>query len=311
MKTLIFSKNNKPESIIIRAMQSSDYAAFCEVVQDVWPGVSANTEHDFIAIVDQGISFAAIDQSGEMLGTIFNMLRPSKNRKFHILVHMLGVKKNARGQGIGQQLLTATYDLIRNDALGKDVNEICLTSDPLESKNVKFYLHYFGMTAHEYKLNAYKNLSQNGGAQHRGLSSDRFVYSVDPNCSWAKNRILPSKTLYRKTANNNPHAVINMTVFSDFNELENLQKSGHLPPVLFIETPENIEAVKKQSMEKAKRWRAFHAKIFPLLFSPQFNYSALDTAVLEESGQRRLYVILVRDFDEFNQNYLIQMLSKF
>lgn len=298
------------QSIIIRLMEPGDYQGFSDVVQSAWPGLYANAEHDFVALTDHGVSFAAFDNEGEMLGASLNMVRPSSNGKFHVLVHMLGVRREGQGHGVGQRLMSNVFTLVEGGQLGTSVDEVRLTSDPLELRNVTFYLRHSGMSVGEYKPDAYRNLAEGGGEQHRGLPADRFMYTAHPASRWIKERVMPSDETYLAASQRHPEAVLNFTRLVSANDLlvnlEEREQKGILPNFLLVQVPEDIGQVKARDMQDAVGWRQFHGIVFPYLF--EHGYRAVDITHMINGLIPSHFIVLVRNFDDTNPHALINAL---
>lgn len=82
--------------------------------------------------------------------------------------HMLGVRPDARGGGLGVALKQAQ----RERALAAGIDLIEWTFDPLQAPNAHLNLARLGCVASEYRVNAYGEMS---GPLHRGTPTDRLI----------------------------------------------------------------------------------------------------------------------------------------
>ena len=113
-----------------------------------------------------GILIGAFDQEA-LAGFVWSMPGQRDGRPTH-WSHMLGVRQEFRGHGLAEQLKLAQRD--RALAAGCDLIE--WTFDPLQAGNAHFNLVCLGVTASEYRVNAYGELQ---GFLHRGAATDRLV----------------------------------------------------------------------------------------------------------------------------------------
>jgi predicted GNAT superfamily acetyltransferase len=82
--------------------------------------------------------------------------------------HMLGVRPEARGRGLGEALKRAQ----RERALAAGVDLIEWTFDPLQAANAHLNLSRLGAIVSEYRVNAYGEMA---GPLHRGTPTDRLI----------------------------------------------------------------------------------------------------------------------------------------
>ena len=293
----------EPQDIAVRKLTPDDYHSFNELAQSAWPGIKLFSEPIFVALTDQGVS-VALTEGQTLVGASFNFIKPTgRPREYCLYVHMLGTRQDRQGQGIGKKVMQENYRLITSGELGDGVTEVKLTSDPLEAKNVLFYLHHLGMTVHQYKPEAYKTLSTTGAEQHKGLPADRFVYTVQPGLAWANQRQLPTSDEYVDYVLRRPEA---LKTFGDGPP----QDFHDRPPLVFVEVPQQIATIKQDNLELAIDWRRFQQQQFEQLFSPEAGYSAVDAVVLTAQNQTKQFIVCLRDFDESNPECISQSLSE-
>lgn len=292
----------EPQGVSVRPMTPDDYVGFSDLAQSAWPNVQVNAEHDFVAITDHGVSLAAIDEQG-MVGASYNLIKPSENPgEYHLLVHMLGTRQGQQGKGIGRKLMGENYKMVTSRELGNSVREVRLTSDPLEAKNVIFYLHHLGMHSGTYKIDPYKLLAESGADQQRGLPSDRFLYSCEPASGWVKNRQLPTQEAYEAVIARNPNAVLSIDTPLPRNFTNRAKR------VIFVEMPESIVATKSVDMQRAREWRDFHRAACIEAFD--YGYAAVDTVVLPAEQGSRHFIVLMRGFNERNPRVLTDAIAR-
>lgn len=295
-------RETEPIGVNIVSLTPDHYTDFNELAQSAWPGVSVNAEHDFVAITDHGVSLAATENN-KLLGASLNLIKPSEQRgSYHLLIHMLGTKKEAQGKGVGSKLMQTAYTMVRSGQLGEQVKEVRLTSDPLELGNVMFYLHHHGMHVSTYKPDAYKSLKTGGAQQHLGLPADRFLYACEPASKWVKQRELPSAEEYRQTLQLRPEIALHPNT----SEALYTAQIG-LRNILLVEVPGDIAEVKSRDMQAAYRLRVFHQTVFSEAFNR--GYAAVDATTLETAEGTKSYIVLMHGFNEKDPQCLRKAVS--
>jgi predicted GNAT superfamily acetyltransferase len=114
-----------------------------------------------------GVSAGAYDADGGLAGFVFGMtgLRDGE------LVHwsdMLAVRDDARDSGLGRRL--KAYQ--RDEVLGRGVEKMHWTFDPLQSRNAYLNFNKLGILVREYARDMY---GQTDSPLHRGIGTDRFI----------------------------------------------------------------------------------------------------------------------------------------
>lgn len=289
----------EPAEVRLRALTPEDYVAFNEVAQSAWPGIKLFSEPIYVALTDQGVSTAA-QEGNQLVGVSLNFLKPGSRRgEYAVYVHMIGTRQEQQGRGVGRQLMQHNYRLITEDLVGPGLTELKLTSDPLEAKNVLFYLHHLGMVADQYKLDAYKSLATGGAVQHRGLPADRLVYTARPAEAWATQRQLPTPPQYLQYLLGQPQAGLWFAEWQAGRQPDWAARGQEqaTPPVLFVETPADLTTLKAADPELAQAWRRFHQHTLGTLLTPEVGYTAVDAVRLDQAGAPWHLLVLLRDFD--------------
>jgi len=116
-----------------------------------------------------GVSAGAYDVEGRLVGFIFGMT----GLRDGALVHwsdMLAVIPEARDAGLGRRL--KLYQ--REEVLGRGVEIMHWTFDPLQSRNAHLNFFKLGIVVREYQADMY---GQTDSPLHRGIGTDRFIAS--------------------------------------------------------------------------------------------------------------------------------------
>ena len=142
--------------------------AVVDVENEVWGQDSEVVPASLLvaSIKRGGILIGAWDGS-RLVGFVWSMPGVRQGQLTH-WSHMLGVRPEARGQGLGESLKRAQSE--RAIAAGCDLIE--WTFDPLQAANAHLNLASLGCIASEYRVNTYGEMS---GPLHRGTPTDRLV----------------------------------------------------------------------------------------------------------------------------------------
>lgn len=199
-----------------------------------------------------GIAAGAFDPAGHMVGFIYGLTGARDGRLVH-WSHMLAVRSEARGAGLGKRLKLYQREVL----LGLGVEEVRWTFDPLVAQNAHVNLNDLGAEIESYVPEMYG--SHTGSDLHSGLGTDRFIALwriADARVARVLNGKRPGATKQFDTA-----PVVN----------SELRPNGSANPVeaelpsaatVRIEIPEDIQQAKSQGHDVAVRWRATTRRAF-------------------------------------------------
>lgn len=152
-----------------------------------------------------------------LAGFVFGLTGFVDGRRVH-WSHMLAVRKDRRGEGIGRRL----KEHQRRQLLDRDVSVVYWTFDPLVAANAHFNLNRLGVRVVDYVPQMY---GETESELHRGIGTDRFVVA------WDLEAYEPSG------APSSPSA------------------GEEAPPVVRIDVPADILEVRRRDPGEAARWR--------------------------------------------------------
>ncbi len=177
-----------------------------------------------------GVAAGAFDEEGRMFGFVFGLTGVERGRIVH-WSDMLAVRAEARDLGLGRRLKEYQRDLL----LPLGVEVIYWTFDPLVARNAHLNFARLGVEAVEYVEDMY---GESDSDLHRGLGTDRLVVGW-----WIRENTAP------------PRPPIDLTEAAAA-PLANAP--GGAPsdaPLLRVEIPADIQAVKRASPGAAAAWR--------------------------------------------------------
>ncbi|MCA9973359.1 MAG: GNAT family N-acetyltransferase [Anaerolineales bacterium] len=204
---------------------------------------------------------------------------------------MAGVLPAYQGQGVGRQLKAAQ----REFALRIGVPLITWTYDPLESRNAHFNLARLGAVCGTYHVHFHGEL----GGINAGLPTDRFEVAWWLASDRVRRRMDGERRPFtRQHWLQSGARLLNEAAF----DVRGLPAppddvAGGTADVLLVEIPADFQAVKRQDVALARRWRAHTRAHFTQLFAAGY----LATDFISEPGQagpaRSFYVLTRASFD--------------
>jgi predicted GNAT superfamily acetyltransferase len=147
-----------------------EFAAAVELQREIWGFADIDLLPVRLFVVASKIGghvFGAFDDA-RMIGFCLAIPGLKAGGAYYLHSHMLGVRKEYRDLGVGRRLKLAQ----REDALGRGINLIEWTFDPLEVRNAYFNIERLGAVVNRYVLNQYGFSTSH---LHGGLPTDRCV----------------------------------------------------------------------------------------------------------------------------------------
>ncbi len=289
------SKENKEiiTNLNISSMSSKDYQSWCQIIDTTWPGLPHTLEHDFVALVGSTQTSLAAIKDNQMVGASLNTLHLDQGN-LYLYVHMIGVPEAHQNQGIGTALMKQNLELVKNH---QAITGMRLTSDPLDTRNVRLYLNHSSMISHQYKEEAYHNLGESGGEQHKNLPSDRLLYQYTHDTPWSTSRVLPDQKDYQDYLDQQSSSLVASA--------ESLGQQT--PPIVLVQSLLDLEACLKANPLKAQQARQFHRQVLPELFS--LGYTAVDQVVVKTTDDHASCIVLLKDFDQNDPDCLVRSIN--
>jgi len=242
-----------------------------------------------------GLVLGAFDEQGEMVGTLFGFLGATgdaANRLKHCS-HMMGVRADWRGRGVGQRLKLAQ----REHALRQGLDRVTWTYDPLESLNAALNIRKLGGVCNTYVRDLYGDMSD---GQNADLGSDRFQLDWWIASGRIKERL--AGTAVRPTLAgllDQDAVLLNPAEFDPGGPPR--PAPADLPPAaeaVLVEIPADIQSIKTADVALAQEWRVHTRAVFERCFAAEFTVVDFvsETAGDAESGLRRSFYVLRRGF---------------
>ncbi len=232
----------------LRQLQThQDFEACVQLQNATWGENFAECVPPAILMIGQkigGVSAGAFNEQGKMLGFVFGLTGIKDDRLVN-WSHMLAVRNDVRGQGIGRKLKLYQRELL----LERGIEIVYWTYDPLVAKNAHINLNKLGARIQEYIEDMYGE--DTGSDLHRGLGMDRFIVNwaigdkrveqtISGKLVTVADRFMETLVVNTESGDNNPRPVE-----KELPEIETVR----------IEIPLDIEIIQETDIELAGEWR--------------------------------------------------------
>jgi predicted GNAT superfamily acetyltransferase len=225
-----------------------------------------------------GIVAGAYNAAGRMVGFVYGLTGYKDGIPVH-WSHMLAVRNEARGLGLGKQLKLYQRELL----LARGIKVAFWTYDPLVARNANLNLNALGAVVTEYVKDMY---IESSSILHRGMSMDRFIVAWHLESERVKNALAH-------------RAVFDASLYGQAPIVNTVVEGTTILPVerelveddrVRIEIPSDLEAIKNnESAVSAKTWRLNTRRAF--LWYQERGY-AVDGFVTDAQTGRCFYCLI-------------------
>jgi predicted GNAT superfamily acetyltransferase len=186
-----------------------------------------------------GVLLGAFDPGGELVGFVFGLTGLRDGQLIH-WSHMLAVRHDLRDHGIGRHL----KELQRTRVAALGVRHIQWTFDPLVARNAHLNLHHLGVRVLQYVEGMYGDSPVS--VMDSVIGTDRLIVE------W------PTAETGAPTATPAPPSVAPVVSSGGIGALPDLVDA----PVVLIEVPPDIQALKRETPKQAAAWRESTRRAF-------------------------------------------------
>jgi predicted GNAT superfamily acetyltransferase len=222
-----------PDIVVRPLITPTEHERAYDLQAEVWSASTAVPTHLTIALQRHGgVVLGAFGPNDDLLGFVFGFTGFT-----HIAgawgglshhSHVAAVRPEFRGRGIGETLKRAQREAV----LAQGINLMTWTFDPLEARNAHFNVHKLGAIARTFVADCYGPMND---ALNAGLPSDRFEVEW-----W----------LDRRMENGEWRMASDRLCLPDPDA-----ESPALHPHFSIDIPRDFQAVKRDDIDVAWRWR--------------------------------------------------------
>jgi predicted GNAT superfamily acetyltransferase len=259
--------------VIIRPLATTDEYVECVAIQsETW-----GAEYDErvppallqVAAKIGGLVIGAFAPGGGLQGFVFSLAGEKDGERVH-WSHMLAVRANARGAGIGRLL----KEYQRAELARRGVTRLYWTFDPLQARNAHLNVNRLGVEVIDYVVDMY---GTSRSPLHFGIPTDRLVVM------WR------TDAPRHVTASDDSHLPI-LTGFPQPGD--NLLNGDQMHATsALIEIPLDVQRVVDESPAIAAAWRASSREHFQWAIRHGFAV----TALRRDAETKRAFYVIARD----------------
>ncbi len=245
--------------------QYEEFLQVREVQQQIWGFAQGEGLYPPMlrtAAENGGTIIGAFD-GARLIGFLFGFIGLHADRRIKLCSQTMGILPEYRNRGVAATLKWAQ----RERVLANEIDLITWTYDPLEAPNARLNLHTLGGVARVYRRNIY---GENFGALGKGLPTDRFMVEW-----WLKSDRVQQRhdrAAVEPIGVDSPiaNACTGVTGDRRITAIDlNLDA-----PIIRMEIPNDLQAIKKTHMARAQDWRAKTRDLFEAYFAR--GYEAID-----------------------------------
>ena len=244
------AKGESEDSFLIQEIRELEGFRLCEELQqEVWGFEDRMVVPFPMMLLAQrfgGVVAGAYSKAGELIGFVYGFPALKDGKLIHYS-HMLAVKKDYRGLGIGRLLKLEQRKMV----LEKGMSLAIWAFDPLEMVNAKLNIASLGAIVREYEVDLY---GPGTSPIHYGLPTDRLLaewHLTTPRVEEHIKMRERSRYLAGETAIKAVDLVPNPQGLPQ-------PVSSRLEltaPALLVAIPDDIQFIKDRDLDLARRWR--------------------------------------------------------
>jgi predicted GNAT superfamily acetyltransferase len=230
-----------------------DATACFELQGEVWGSSFDRVPATLIRILTSigGLAIGAFDDNGTLVGFVFSLAGMQNGEPIH-WSHMLGVREDVRGHGVGRHL----KEMQRAEVARRGIARVLWTFDPLQARNAHLNFNRLGVRLLDYVENMY-GITQS--PLHAGLATDRLVVMLTAKGAAAERPRLNRAGAEhargdRVQVNGANGALPVLTPFPRAGDITVDLEDTDVPSVL-IEIPTDLQQVIAATPELARTWR--------------------------------------------------------
>ncbi len=221
---------------------------------------------------------------GDVLAAFCFGMPAYRDGKTYHYSRMLGVLPGRQDSGVGYAMKLKQREYV----LKQGLDLVVWTFDPLQSRNAYLNIEKLGCVIREYLVNLYPT---SGSKFNEGLESDRLTTEW-----WIASRRVKDSIAGRKRnyeLDDHAPAIETRTTESGWREPVQVVLGGRQKRVS-IEIPDDIDALKKDDLPLAQRWREATREAFSAAFKK--GYVAHGFVGIPEVGRRRSFYLLEKGY---------------
>jgi predicted GNAT superfamily acetyltransferase len=237
------AETTRHAGLTYRAFASREDADACVALQaEVWGSAFDHVPASLLRVATKigGLAIGAFDATGALVGFVFSLAGTYDGEPIQ-WSHMLGVREDVRGLGVGRHL----KELQQAEAARSGVRRVLWTFDPLQARNAHLNFNRLGVRLIDYVENMY---GITASPLHLGLATDRLIVTLPT---------APADRQPAKSGNGITGAHGAVPVLTPFPRAGDvlIDLDDTAAPAALIEIPVDLQQVMATAPEVAGTWR--------------------------------------------------------
>lgn len=247
---MISAEGEIRDSVLIREIREIEDYRLCEELQkEVWQfGDRSVVPLPMMVLAQEfgGVVAGAYSKAGELVGFVYGFPALKGGKLIHYS-HMLAVKRNYRGLGIGRLLKLEQRRMV----LEKGMNLMVWAFDPLLEINARLNIVSLGAIVREYEVDFY---GPGTSPFHYGLPTDRLLAEWHLTAPRVEEHIEKRKGGQKLAEGVDVKAVDVVHHQQGLPQPDSSRLELTAPEVL-VAIPHDIQSISAEDLELARRWR--------------------------------------------------------
>ncbi len=274
---MISAEGKKRNSVLIREIREIEGYRLCEELQkEIWKFEDRSVVPLPMMVLAQrfgGVVAGAYSKAGELIGFVYGFPALKGGKLIHYS-HMLAVKKDYRGQGIGRLLKLEQRRMV----LEKGMDLIVWAFDPLLEINARLNIVSLRVIVREYEVDFY---GPGASPLHYDLPTDRLLAEWHLITPRVKEHIEKRKG-GQKLAEGAAVKAVDVVHHQQGFPQPTSSRLELTTPEILVAIPHDIQSISAEDLDLARRWRLVVREVLTRCFEAGYTITGFLDSRTEE-----------------------------